>query len=98
MRRKVHCRSLSSIHILYNNTPTALLKPYTEPWCGLLIFQCPEVVCTMLALLHAASCNLRAQRQARGAVDTERTPQSSIHAPVGRCVAIILKISGGCPR
>ena len=44
LSRKVHCRSLSSIHILYNHTPTALLKPYTEPWCGLIIFQCTEVV------------------------------------------------------
>ena len=38
--------SLSSFHIIYNHTPTALLKPYTEPLCGLLIFQCPEVVLT----------------------------------------------------
>ena len=44
MSRKVHCMSLSSIHILYNHTPTALLKAYTEPWCGLIIFHWTEVV------------------------------------------------------
>ena len=38
MSRKNHCRSLSSIHILYNHTPTARLTPHPEPWCGLLIF------------------------------------------------------------
>ena len=44
LSRKVHCMSLSSIHILYNHTPTALLKAYTEPWCGLIIFHWTEVV------------------------------------------------------
>ena len=40
--------SLSSIHILYNHTPTVLLKAYTEPWCGLIIFHWTEVVLYVL--------------------------------------------------
>ena len=32
--KKVHCRSLSSIHILNNHTPTARLMPHPEPWCA----------------------------------------------------------------
>ena len=44
LSKKVHCMSLSSIHKLYNHTPTALLKAYTEPWCGLIIFHWTEVV------------------------------------------------------
>ena len=34
LSRKVHCMSLSSIHILYNHTPTAPLKPSPEPSHG----------------------------------------------------------------
>ena len=44
LSRKVHGMSLSSIHILYNHTPTALPKPSPEPKCGLLIFHWTEVV------------------------------------------------------
>ena len=35
LNEKVHCRSLSSINILYNHPPTALPKQSPEPWCGL---------------------------------------------------------------
>ena len=34
LSKKVHCMSLSSIHILYNHTPTERLKPNPEPWYG----------------------------------------------------------------
>ena len=50
MSRKVHCMSLSSIYILYNHTPTARLTSHPEPWLGLLIFHCPEVVHTIYIL------------------------------------------------
>ena len=39
-----HCRSLISIHILYNHTPAAPLRPHPELCCGLLIFHWTEVV------------------------------------------------------
>ena len=42
LSKKVHCRSLSSIYILYNHTTTARLKPNPEPWYGFTYFQCPE--------------------------------------------------------
>ena len=38
LSRKVHCMSLSSIHILYNHTPAAPLRPHPELCCGLIIF------------------------------------------------------------
>ena len=41
--KKVYCRSLRSIHILNNHTPTARLTPHPETWCGLIIFHCTEV-------------------------------------------------------
>ena len=44
LSEEVHCRSLSSIHILYNHTPTALLKLHPEPWCAFTYFHCTEVV------------------------------------------------------
>ena len=44
LSKEVHCRSLSSIHILYNHTTTARLKPNPEPWYGFTYFHCPEVV------------------------------------------------------
>ena len=34
LSKEVHCRSLSSIHILYNHTTTARLKPNPEQWYG----------------------------------------------------------------
>ena len=58
MNQKVHCRSLSSIHILYNYSPTARLRPHPELCCGFDIFNWTrryEVVllssaCVMLSL------------------------------------------------
>ena len=44
LSKEVHCRSLSSINILYNHTTTARLKPNPEPWYGFTYFHCPEVV------------------------------------------------------
>ena len=44
LSRKVHCMSLSSIHILYNHTPAAPLRPHPELCCGLIIFHWTEVV------------------------------------------------------
>ena len=44
LNKKLLSRSLSSIHILYNHTPAAPLRPHPELFCGLLIFYCPEVV------------------------------------------------------
>ena len=35
---------MSSIHILYNHTPAAPLRPHPELCCGFDIFNCPEVV------------------------------------------------------
>ena len=55
LSRKVHCMSLSSIHILYNHTPTALLKPSPEPWCGLVIFLWTEVVYLSLCRVFTAA-------------------------------------------
>ena len=46
LSRKVHCMSLSSIHILYNHTPAAPLRPHPELCCGLIIFHWTEVVLT----------------------------------------------------
>ena len=43
LSKKVHCMSLSSIHTLYNHTPTERLKPNPEPWYGFTYFHCPEV-------------------------------------------------------
>jgi hypothetical protein len=34
---------LSSIHILYNHTPAARLRPHPELCCGFDIFNCTEV-------------------------------------------------------
>ena len=44
LSKKVHCMSLSSIHILYYHTPKERLKPNPEPWYGFTYFHCPEVV------------------------------------------------------
>jgi hypothetical protein len=44
LNKKIHCRSLISIHILYNHTPAAPLRPHPELCCGLLIFHWTEVV------------------------------------------------------
>jgi hypothetical protein len=44
LNKRVHCRSLSSIHILYNHTPAARLRPHPELCCGFDIFNCTEVV------------------------------------------------------
>ena len=44
LSKKVHCMSLSSIHILYYHTPTERLKPNPEPWYGFTYFHCTEVV------------------------------------------------------
>ena len=68
LSRKVHCMSLSSIHILYNHTPTALLKPYTEPWCGLLIFHWTEVVLQYSSVVvYAVNSTMRSVLQYRRA-------------------------------
>jgi hypothetical protein len=48
LNKKIHCRSLISIHILYNHTPAAPLRPHPELCCGLLIFHWTEVVMTFL--------------------------------------------------
>ena len=42
LNKKVHCRSLSSIHILYNHTPAARLRPHPELCYGFDIVNCPE--------------------------------------------------------
>ena len=44
MNKKLLSRSLSSIHILYNHTPAAPLRPHPELCCGLIIFHWTEVV------------------------------------------------------
>ena len=44
LREKVHCRSLSSIHKLYNHAPVEALASLLEGCEPLVIFYCPEVV------------------------------------------------------
>ena len=40
LNKRVHCRSLSSIYILYNHTPAAPLRPHPELCLyGLALFQ-----------------------------------------------------------
>ena len=51
MSKKVHCRSLSSIHIRYNHTPAQALTSPPGQRSALSIFQEPEVVLTGISVV-----------------------------------------------
>jgi hypothetical protein len=57
---------LSSIHILYNHTPTARLRPHPELCCGLDIFNCTEVVLTYCADMNGAPLTRTPPRRSWG--------------------------------
>ena len=87
MNQKVHCRSLSSIHILYNHSPTARLRPHPELCCGFDIFNWTEVVRDRLLCCTGPKHGSRLVRSG-GAARTKRSrrPPRWKHARRG-CLA-----------
>ena len=83
LSKKVHCMSLSSIHILYNHTPTERLKPNPEPWYGFTYFHCPEVV-LFCVRAQPHKNNARATRALSRTLTHSRCSFSSRHARARR--------------